>query len=600
MLGPDAYATMALLAVLFILLIASRFPVWILFVGALTAAMTLGLASPDALVKGFSNPGVLSLAVLFMVAYGMYSTGAIIIIVDALLGFPHTLNQAFIRILFPIAGGSAFLNNTPLVAMMIPVIRDITRTLGFSASRFYIPLSFASILGGATTLIGTSTNLIIAGLVTEQLAIGIPEGPSLQEIGMFTPTLVGLPVAIVGIIFIILTAPYLLPETKEHTNAKPGAGRLYEAKFIVEKSEGINGKTLDEVGFTRPVGFEIKNIERPETGPLEISPELLLQKGDIITFWTDSDALPHLWSKIGLRTANETFELSTKRHLHHLVEVIISPKNPATGKTISQIHADKSSFFGGNLVALSRGGKPVISKNGTTVILQGDNAILEVQDEFFYENRNEKWFKLVRRLQGYHIKRTDRAAEATIITACMVITVAFQWLPLLNAALLAVFAMLLTGCMSISQAAKSVDVKIITVLACAIGLESALTQTGLSCAIAEIIESASGTDPYLALAAIFIGAIVMTNIITNPAAAVFMFPIAYNLAENIGVSFMPFVIVLMLGCSYAFINPAGYQTNMMVFEPGGYTTIDYIRTGLPLTVIVGTITLALTPIFFPF
>ena len=182
----------------------------------------------------------------------------------------------------------------------------------------------------------------------------------------------------------------------------------------------------------------------------------------------------------------------------------------------------------------------------------------------------------------------------------MVIIVALQWLPLLNAALLAVFAMLLTGCMSISQAARSVDMKTIIIIACAVGLESVLTETGLSGAIAGIIESASGTDPYLALTAIFIGAIIMTNIITNPAAAALMFPIAYNLAADLGVSFMPFIIVLMLGCSYAFINPAGYQTNMMVYEPGGYSTMDYIRTGFPLTVIVGIITLGLTPLFFPF
>lgn len=599
-MGPDAYATMALLAVLLVLLIGTKFPVWILFLGAVTTAMTFGLASPESLLKGFSNVGVLSVAVLFMVAYGMYSTGAIIIIVDTLMGFPHTLNQALIRILFPIGAGSAFLNNTPLVAMMIPVIRDITRTLGLTASRIYIPLSFSSILGGATTLIGTSTNLIIAGLVADYLSLGISDGPYLHEIGMFTPTPVAAPVAIIGTIFIILSAPLLLPKKADETNGKPTSGRLYEARFIVQKSERVSGKSLEEAGFTRPVGFEIKTIERPETGYLTITDELQLQEGDIITFWTDSDTLPHLWSKIGLKTANQTFELSSERHLHHLVEVIISPHNPAVGKTISQIHAEGTSVFGGNLVAISRGGYPVASLDEGAIIRQGDNAILEVQDTFFYENRNEKWFKLIRRLRGFHIKRTDRAAVATIITACMVVTVALQWLPLINAALLAVFAMLLTGCMGIKQSLRSIDLQTIIVLSCAIGLESAVTGTGLSGAIAVVIESASGTDPYLALTTIFIGAIIMTNIITNPAAAAFMFPIAFNLAADIGVSFMPFVIVLMLGCSYAFINPAGYQTNMMVFEPGGYSTRDFIRTGLPLTVIVGVATLLLTPIFFPF
>lgn len=585
---------------LLVLLVTTKYPIWALFLGALTAAMTLGLASPEALLKGFSNVGVLSVAILFMVAYGMYSTGAIIIIVDTFMGFPGTLNETLVRILFPIGAGSAFLNNTPLVAMMVPVIRDITRTLGLPSSKVYIPLSFASILGGATTLIGTSTNLIIAGLVTDYLASDHTGTLQVQEIGMFTPTPVAAPVAIIGIIFIILLAPRLLPGTPEPANGTLPSGRLYEATFIVEKSERMQGKTLEEVGFARPVGFEIKAIERPGTGSIPITDDLRLLEGDRITFWARTDTLPHLWSRIGLRTADQTFELSTSRHLHHLVEVVISPHNPAVGRPIAQIQAEQTSLFGGNLVAVSRGGKPVGTANGDAVIRPGDNAILEVQDTFFYENRNEEWFKLIRRLRGFHIKRTDRAIVATVITLCMVATVALQLLPLINAALLAVFAMVITGCMDIVHAVKSIDLPTIIILACAIGLESAVTQTGLSGAIASAIEMASGANPYLALTAIFIGAIVMTNVITNPAAAAFMFPIAVNLAADTGVNFMPFVIVLMLGCSYAFINPAGYQTNMMVLGPGGYTTRDYIKTGLPLTILVGVMTLLLTPVFFPF
>ena len=304
---------------------------------------------------------------------------------------------------------------------------------------------------------------------------------------------------VIFLVFIILTVSRLLPEKTDQTVGKTPSKRLYEAKFIISSSERMNGKTLKEAGFARPIGFEIKTITRPKTGKLTITDELQLQEGDSITFWTDSETLPHLWSKIGLKTANQTFELSNDRHLHHLVEVIISPRNPAVGKTISQIHSEKTSVFGGNLVAISRGGKPVVSENEDTVVRQGDNAILEVQDTFFYENRNEKWFKLIRRLRGFHIKRTDRAAVATAITACMIITVALQLLPLINAALMAVFAMLLTGCMDSRQAIKSIDFQTVVVLACAIGLESALTQTGLSGAIATVIGSTSGTDPYMAL-----------------------------------------------------------------------------------------------------
>ena len=191
---------------MFVLLIWDKFPAWLVFMGTIAVCMTLGLAPEGDLLKGFGNTGVVTVAVLFVVAAGMYTTGAITLLADKFIGLPKSMTIAQLKILGPTAVGSAFLNNTPLVAMMIPVVRDITRVTGLAASKLYLPMSFASILGGASTLIGTSVNLILAGLILDQFG---------DEVGIFFPTKLGLPAAVVGVIFIMLVGTRLLSSPEE-------------------------------------------------------------------------------------------------------------------------------------------------------------------------------------------------------------------------------------------------------------------------------------------------------------------------------------------------------------------------------------------------
>ena len=205
-MSADQHIMIAILALTFALLIKSKIPPVAVFVGALTLTVTFRLAPLDESLKGFSNPGMLTVGALLMVAAGMYRTGAITLITDKLIGLPKSLLAAQAKILPPVAVGSAFLNNTPLVAMFIPVIRDLAKISRLPAPRLYIPLSFASILGGTCTLIGTSTNLVVAGMVIDFLAKGDPNAPSLREIAMFDLTWIGLPVTVAGIVLANLFA----------------------------------------------------------------------------------------------------------------------------------------------------------------------------------------------------------------------------------------------------------------------------------------------------------------------------------------------------------------------------------------------------------
>jgi di/tricarboxylate transporter len=597
-LSIDAWITLALLVITFILLFATKLPPVVIFLGALTAAITLGLAPVTDLLKGFSNAGVITVGVLFMVAEGMYSTGAITLIADRIVGLPRTLTAAQVRILWPVAMGSAFLNNTPLVAMMIPVIRDIARSTRLSVSKIYIPLSYASILGGASTLIGTSTNLVIAGLIIDAIANLDAGALPIERVTIFFPTPVGLPAAIAGILFLLVAGPRLLPERREE-NGEEVERRLYRAEFFIAGDSYLRGKTVEASGLAHAKGFQLTSIRRSGGTESAIEPQLELREGDILAFSTDTGGLPALWATIGLTPLNTLSPADTERHCHRLVEVVISPKNSYLGRAIGTLPApEEPSEL--KIVALSRSGAPPEDPLREVRIEAGDNAVLEVNDPFFYQNRNEQEYLIIKRLRGYRIKRVDRAFAATVIAGLMVVLAATGWMSILNAALLATFAMLATGCMSLWRAGRSIEWKTLVVLASAVGLESAVTASGLADAIAAVLADLGGGNPYAALTVVFIACLVMTNVITNAAAAAFMFPVAVSIAGDLGVSFMPFAAVLMLGTSYSFINPAGYQTNLMVLEPGGYETSDYIRVGLPLTIVAGIVVILLTPLVYGF
>ena len=267
-MSADAWLTLGILAGLFGLLIWGRFPTWAVFVAAITLIVTFGLADEGEAFSGFSNTGVLTVVVLYAVAAGMYATGAISIVADRLIGQPSTAQEANQRILPATAGGSAFLNNTPLVAMMIPVVQDLGRTMRLATSKMLMQLSGASILGGSSTLLGTSTNLIIAGLVLDALG---------EDLSIFFPTRIGLPAAIAGILFLIYFAGRLLPARVDEDDT---ARRLYRAEFYVPEDSTLVGSTIAQAGLAQPAGGQLVSFRRGEHDLADVNGEMRLEAGD--------------------------------------------------------------------------------------------------------------------------------------------------------------------------------------------------------------------------------------------------------------------------------------------------------------------------------
>ncbi|MDJ0874506.1 MAG: SLC13 family permease [Desulfobacterales bacterium] len=592
----NAYLTLAIILIALVLLVRSRIPAAAIFFGALATAMTLKLAPAEALLKGFSNRGTLTVGVLYIVAAGMYSTGAINMLMDRLMGKPKSVSGAQFKMLPPIALGSAFLNNTPLVAMMIPVIRDISRTYRLTARHLLIPLSFASILGGICTLIGTSSNLIIAGLVEASRAAD-PAG-GLRSIAMFDTAWVGVPAALIGIPFMIVAGRFLLPGDYKKVADRP-LKRLYRAEFRIRRETCLEGCTLEETGLGHLDGVELLSISRG-TDAIDVDQaDLLLEAGDRVTFATDLASLSELWRHPGLTPFISGNPMTTARHTHQLVNATISRRNAAIGWKIADL-APPVIDYRVKLVALSRRAEPPDMPLMDLHLEAGDNLVLEVNDAFFYESRLDMDFSVTKPLEGYRLQRNNRAVIAALITLAMIVSAATGWMSMLNAGMLACGAMLLTGCLSLQTAARSIEWGTLVVIACAVGLESAITASGLADQIAHLLTLAGGNSPMLALTTIFLGGTLITNIITNNAAAAFMYPIAYATARELGVSFLPFAIVLMVAASCAFILPTGYQTNMMVWAAGGYRFTDFIKLGVAITVILGVVTLTIAPIVFPF
>ncbi|MCM3874473.1 MAG: SLC13 family permease [Pyrinomonadaceae bacterium] len=588
-----AWTTLALLVGMFVFLVWNKFPIWLVFVGTLTVAMTLKLAPAAALLKGYSNTGVITVAALYPVAAGMYATGAISLLSERLIGLPKSLTVAQLRILGPVSIASGFLYNTPLVAMMIPAVRDVTRRTGLKGSKLYMGLSYVALLGGTMTLIGTSVNLIIAGLVTEAVAKG--ELAPIKPIGLFDPMWIGLPATLVGLTFMILIGSRLLPDRTG--NQAAAEKRTYRSDFRIEESSKLEGKTLEQVGFANPVGFTLESLTR-NGSPIEISPALKLESGDLLTFFAPADVLPGLWMTIGLIPAYAT-EMESSRHEHQLVEVVLSPRSPAIDHRIGDLPLPDSPYEL-MLVGISRNGQAPREPLVNFRLEAGDAGVVEVNDAFFYENRRESDFILTKRLEGFRVQRIDRAVVALVITVGMIALAATGVTSMLNAALLATMAMLLTGCLTIDRLWQSVDWQTIVVMGAAIGFESAVTGSGLAKYAADMFASVGGGSPLMALAAVYLGTVLLTNVISNVASAVLMFSVAVSLSNSLGVSFLPFAMILMSGASTAFINPAGFQTNLMVQTPGGYVFSDFARVGIPLTVIVGIVVLWLAPLVYGF
>lgn len=582
----EAWFALTIVILCFGLLASNRFPPDITLMGGLTLLLVSGIVTPEQALAGLANEGMVTVAVLYIVITGFRETGGINWIVQSVLGFPKSLAHAQLKVMVPVAALSAFLNNTPVVAIFIPAINDWAKRYGLSVSKLMLPLSYAAIAGGTCTLIGTSTNLVINGLVMAET--------ELDAFGIFDIAWVGVPVTLVVFLYVLLSQRWLLPERRPAVSMYADA-REYTVEMQVEPDSPLVGESIERAGLRQLPGLYLIEIERQGRVLTAVPPHEQLQANDRLVFVGVVDSVVDLQHIVGLKPAtDQIFKLDSPREERCLTEAVISNTSPLIGKTVRE--GRFRSVYNAAIIAVARNSEKIHKKIGDIKLHAGDTLLMVSHPAFVEQQHNSRDFFLVSSLCDVQTVRDERAPLAIIILFAMVAVVALGWLSMLKAAMLAAGLMIITRCTTGRIARRAVDWQVLVVIAASFGIATALQNSGAASAIAQWLVSFAQEIPWLALAFVFAATALFSALATNNAAAVIMFPIAFSTAESLGVSFLPFVVTIMVAASASFATPIGYQTNLMVYGPGGYRFKDYLYFGAPLTILVGIVTVAIAPL----
>lgn len=586
----EGWAVLAVILVCLILLVSTSISVDIVLFGALAIIFIAGILPAEQALSGFSNEGMLTVAVLYIVAAGLKETGAIHYIVQRVMGNTRSVKNAQLRIMSPVMIMSAFLNNTPIVASFIPALERWSRISQIPASKILIPLSYAAILGGTCTLIGTSTNLILNGLLIEEATT--------RSLGIFEPAYVGIPCAIAGFIYLYIFGDKLLPERGSSMDTFQDP-REYTIEMIVKEGSNLASETIEEAGLRNLPGLYLIEIQRNGRAIPAPAPYEKLRDNDRLIFTGIVDSIIDLQQISGLVPAtNQVFKLNAPRNERQMIEAVVSRSNPLTGRTIKD--GNFRDRYDAVVLAVARSGERINEKIGDITLKSGDVLLLEAHPNFVQKYRNSSDYFLVSSIEDSTPVTYEKAWIAGLSLLGMVGLAATGILSMLQSAILAGGLLLVTKCFRYSTALESVDWRVLIAIASALGLGSALQYTGVAEHLASNLLSFAGENTTLALLFTYLATWLLTEMITNNAAAVLIFPIALSLAQSMGVDFMPFAMVMIIAASSSFSSPIGYQTNLMVYGPGGYKFTDFTKIGLPLNLIVATIAVSLIPYIWKF
>ena len=599
----EAWLTLGVTQCLFLALVRNA-PPDLLFLGATSFLALCGVISPMEAFAGFANPGVMTVGLLFVVAAGLRETGVLDFLGQLILGQVKSEGGVLGRLAYLVLPLSAFLNNTPIVAMLIPILLDWCRRHQIAPSKVLIPLSYMAILGGTCTLIGTSTNLVINGLMLERLAAenlspAFREG--LAGMHLFEISWVGIPYAVLGLIYLFCLGDRLLPERKELLEQLGESRREYLVEMLVKPGCRLIAQTVEGAGLRHLPGLFLIEIDRNGQVVGPVGPDDVIEVDDRLVFTGVVNSIVELEKISGLvPAADPTYEISPeKQQRRRLCEAVISATSPLNGKTVRQANFRRT--YGAAVVAVHRNGARVTNKVGDIELRPGDTLLLQTRPHFLQTYRNDPSFYLISDVQEWRPLRRDRAWIAVALLVLLIIMMTTGWVETTIAASSIAFLMVMFGCISIGEARKSVEWQVLVAIASAFGVGSALQNSGAASVIAQaLVDLTAMGGPIAALAGVYLLGSVMTEIITNNAAAVLLFPFCVEIARSYQVSPRPFVVALILAASASFMTPIGYQTNMMVYGPGGYRFRDFVRIGLPLNLVLGGVAIILIPIFWPF
>lgn len=590
----DILTVSGILLITLYLLITEKISVDLTAIGIMVLLVISNILSPKEAIGGFANPAVVTVAALFVVSKGLMRTGGVEFLGRKIIKMARgNYKLALIIILFSVAFASAFINNTPVVILFIPVIMTMCCEFGLSPSKFLIPVSYTSILAGTCTLIGTSTNIIISDL---SVSFGY------QGLTMFELSILGVPLAITGIIFLYFAAPKVLPALANPIcQLQDSAHRQYLAELKIPLGSTLVGRSPGEIfkeKYPSIIVLELINqshIYRPDRVQLTISAEdILLVKGSL------NDLVGILHNEgVELPSSEKGLTLGAQKDPPIVVELIISPHSSLRGQQLSRIDLARDPNV--NIIAVKRSNLHMTERQIHDVRLQtGDILLIWCHESKLKAIRSGTEYIVIEDV--YEELIHNRKAWWSIINFIGMITTATLGLAdIMTCALTAAFLMIVTGCLQMRDAYRSLQGDVLLLIAGTIALGTAMQKTGASQLYAESFLSLfSSFSPTVVLGAIIFLTSFSTQLLSNNATAVLLLPIAISTAVGIGVDPKPFIVGICFGASACFATPMGYQTNLMVYGPGGYRFTDYMKLGIPLNAFVVVASTLLIPLIWPF
>jgi di/tricarboxylate transporter len=572
----EGYIVSAVILFLVVSLYVNKIGAGLTFIIAIAVLGATRILTPAEMIAGFANEQIAIIVMLLLIGEIIRKAGILDAMFERTFANTTSYKGFMAKIMVLVSGFSAFLNNTPLVAIMMPYVNTWSKKNNIAPSKLLIPLSYAAILGGCATLIGTSTNLVVAGMVADQKII-----PNLESLEIFDFGLVGGIMIILGIFYLLIAGNRLLPEVKNVIDNLEEKSREYFAEVQIVNSNELHGKTVDEAGLRNLQGLFLVEIIREGTSIKPVSPGTILKRNDHLLFAGATETI------VDMVETRKGFKLEHADKLHpspvnNVVEVVISYNSSLIGKTAKEILFRGK--FNAAIIGIHRNGERLSGKIGNVKLEAGDVLLLVTGDDFKQRIADTNDFYTLTHLR--EIKKQPLAKQLLLLGG-IVLAVTGSVLgivKLFTAILLLLILVTISNIVSPKEIARNIDFNLILIIALSLALGTAMLKSGVATTLAGSFFSV--LKPF-GIVGILAGIFLLTNIlgsfITNKAAVALLFPVALNLAAGMDLNPKPFILTVAFAGAASFLTPIGYQTNLMVYGPGGYHFNHFFKIGWPLT-----------------